>query len=141
MAILRGRVQRIQISDDGGTNYFSIGKLVDAEMALETSEIRTTNHDSGAFEESIPNRMSGTISGEARYDRADSNGQVKLVNAGFNQTTILVRWEPEGATSTADRYQSSAWVKRQSLSGPNDDAQAFPFEIQLTGTITKSAIP
>src|SRR5205823_5103564 len=104
---------------------------------LSISAIKTTSHDSGAFEESIPGRVSGTVDAPCLYDEADV-GQDAALTAVTSQTVVKIRFRPKGTTVGFKQFVSDAWVAASPIAGANDNAADLKLSFNLTGTITRS---
>lgn len=138
MALTRGRIQTASFDDGGGADL--IGRIVDGEFTLESSEIDVTTHDSDDFREFLQGRKSGTVELSCRADEADV-GQIATIAAHLAETAGTLVWETRGGVSGADRYTASAFCMNASISAPNDEEAKITFTFRLTGTITLSAIP
>ncbi len=135
MAVTRGRIGEVSIA---GTK---LDKVIDATLAIESSEINTTTHDSDDFEEFLQGRKSGSIETTNRYDEA-STTQEALIAAHFAETTVTVEWVSRGLlTSGAQRYTATAFVTSQPLESPNDEDNKIAFTLRITGAITRDTVP
>lgn len=137
MANSRGRLGTVEISTDGGSTYNPIGKMTNPKYSLNQSAIKTTTHDSGAFEESIPGRISGTLDIPCLLDEADV-GQVAMLTAITSQTVAKFRFRAKGAGVGNFQFVSDGWVSDGEQDAPLDDAADLTFKVNLTGTIAKS---
>lgn len=135
MAVTRGRIGEISI--DGNV----LGKLIDGTLTIESSEINTTTHDSGQFEDFLQGRKNGSIEAPCRYDESDT-AQQALNAASIGETTVAVVWVSRGiATTGAERYSATAFVTSQPLESPNDEDNKISYTLRLTGTITRDTVP
>lgn len=137
MAVTRGRIGTVEIDDGGG--YVAIGRIVDADLAIESSEITVTSHDSADWEEFLQGRKSGTIEMTLRYDEADA-GQQDAIDAAFAETVVTVRWRSRGATSGAQEYEASAFVRAFPIGSPNDEENKLGLTFRLTGAVTQATV-
>lgn len=135
MAVTRGRIGEVSI---GGT---AVGKVIDATLTIESSEITVTTHDSGQWEEFLQGRKSGSIELTLRYDEADAPQQAAIA-ASFAETTVAVVWVSQGlATSGAERFTATAFVSAQPLESPNDEENKLSLTLRITGTVTRDTVP
>lgn len=135
MAVTRGRIGDVEI------DTVVLGKVIDATLTIESSEITVTTHDSDDFEEFLQGRKSGSIEITCRYDEADVK-QEALIAASFAETTVSARWTSRGTTITgAQQYTATAFVTSQPLESPNDEDNKIAFTLRLTGAIVRSTVP
>lgn len=135
MAVTRGRIGEVEI--DGN----ALGKMVDATLTVESSEITVTSHDSDDWEEFLQGRKSGSIEANCRYDEADT-AQEALIAASYAESTVSVVWVSRGlATSSAQRYTATAFVSSQPIESPNDEENKIAYTLRITGAITRDQVP
>lgn len=137
MARQAGRIQKLAVSTDGGTNYTEVKGIADATLNLEQAELTTTAHDDGDFETFIVGRKNGSIDVTVRYDEADA-GQQTLLDSFFDGTTLDYRWRMRGDVSGARELTAKGIITSQPQAAPNDDVASMDTTIRLTGTITKA---
>jgi hypothetical protein len=137
MAVSKGRLGTVEVSTDGGSTYNPIGKLINPKYTMNTAAIKTTTHDSGAFDESLPGRISGSLDLPCLLDEADAQ-QVALLNGITGQTVFKFRFRTKGAGVGNFQYIADGWVSDGEQDAPLDDAADMSFKITLTGTIAKS---
>ena len=135
MAVTRGRIGEVSL--DGN----AIGRVIDATLTIESSEITVTTHDSGQWEEFLQGRKSGTIEVTTRYDESDTAQQAAIA-ASFAETTVTLVWVSRGlATSGAERFTATAFVSSQPLESPNDEDNKLGLTFRITGTVTRDTVP
>ena len=137
MAVTRGRLGTVELSTDGGSTFNAIGKIIDAEIAVESSEITVTSHDSDDWEEFLQGRKSANIEVSCRYDEADA-GQDAAVQLMYDEAVGDIRFRARGATLTAREYTASCFVKAAPINSPNDEENKQAFTIRLTGPVTRA---
>ena len=135
MAAILGRKGTLFVSDDGGSNYHEIGKLVDATLSMETEETDTTSHDSDGDRESLPNHRAKEISGNVIYDEA-SVGQDKLVEGQAVGTILKAKYQPEDAVVGVREFISDCYLTSWEHGQPLEDAETVDFSLRFTGVLT-----
>lgn len=135
MAAILGRKGTIYVSDDDGSSYFEIGKLVDATLSMETEETDTTSHDSDGDRESLPNHRAKEISGNVIYDEA-SVGQDMLLDAQAVGTVLKVKYQPEDTTVGVREFISDCYVTSWEHGQPLEDSETMDFSLRFTGQLT-----
>ena len=135
MADIAGRSGLLATSTDGVT-YTAVGGMKEISFKISGKTMDVTDHDSGVYEEFMGGRLNHTLSASGNYDEADT-GQEALWTAHLARTKVYFRFRPTTAGG-AKNYIAQGIVTSIEDSAPNDDANQVSFEIQLSGTLTRS---
>jgi len=131
MADKSGRLGKLAIAT------VDVAGIKDLSLKVGAKTLDVTDHDSGLYEEFLVGRKNVTISASGNYDEADA-GFAACLTALFDGTIVAWRFRPDTAGGLL-QYSASGMVTDLEVSAPNEGAQEFTIEIQLTGTVTKAA--
>jgi predicted secreted protein len=90
MAEIIARQCTLEVSDDGGSNYFPVAGCDDVSLSIAHDTIDKTDFDSNGMKENEYGESQYTAAGTFNVDEADS-GQTKLHTASQNKTKVKAR--------------------------------------------------
>jgi len=137
MAKLLGRVATLEVSDDGGTTWTKVGRVIEANWNGNRAEIDASDQDDGADSSWLRGRRDTTIDGTLRYDPDDA-GQQLLEQSFFADTPepdLKVRWRSEVGSGKPERM-ADGFVTTWQQSRPDEAPQDISFTIRLSGIVT-----
>ena len=103
------------------------------KLDVVTDTKKTTNFQSGGWDESVPTIKSWSGSGEGKYNvHGDASGQKALQDAQLNDTSINLNL----MINAVNKYSGNAWVKKVNVEEPVDDIVKFSFDYEGTGQLT-----
>lgn len=140
MAVIPGRLNRLHLSDDGGSTFILLGCLEDAALNRNNDELDASCKDSpGGWRDFLIGFKDGTIDGSVKWDDADAGQQILKV-ASAAGSTIRARWRMEELTG-ADEVEADCLVTTETQDAPLEDISTMPFTLRLKGNLTPSAQP
>lgn len=131
-----GRVGVLEVSEDGGTSWVKVGRVVDATLNANRTEIDASDQDDGANSSWLRGRRDLTIDGTLRYDPTDP-GQEILESSFFNddpEPDIKVRWRSKEASGEPE-YVADGFVSTWTQARPDEAPQDMTFTIRLSGVV------
>lgn len=140
MSLIPGRLNRLHLSDDGGSTFTLLGCLQDATLNRNNDELDATCKDStGGWRDFLLGFKDGTIDGSVKWDGVDA-GQDILRTASGAGSTIRARWRME-ESSGADEIEADCIVTTETQEAPMEDISTMSFTLRLKGVLTPSAQP
>lgn len=138
MSLIPGRLNRLYVSDDGGSTFTLLGCLQDATLTPNVDEIDATCKDSpGGYRDWLAGFSDGSIDGTIAHDKDDAGQQI-LRTAGFGKSTIRARWRME-EVSGADENIADCIVTSFPQDAPRDDLGVNTFTLRLKGDFSPTA--
>lgn len=122
------------IAGKGGSVYIDANKVAEISqwsIDCEADDIDVTSFDSNGWKEFIAGLKEWSGSFEGNLNPNDTNGQVALINAWLNGTTVNL----ELRIDATKKLSGSALVK-PSIEMPVDDKGSISFDFQGTGQLT-----
>ncbi len=122
------------ISGKSGGVYIGTNKIAEIStwsLDCEADDVDVTNFDSNGWKEFIAGLKEWSGSFEGNFNPEDTTGQVALINAWINGTTVNLELHFDATKKMA----GSALVK-PSFEVPVDDKQSISFDFRGTGPLT-----
>lgn len=122
------------IAGKGGSVYIGANKVAEISqwsIDCEADDIDVTSFDSNGWKQFIAGLKEWSGSFEGNFNPNDTNGQVALINAWLNGTTVNL----ELRIDATKKISGSAFVKL-SIEMPVDDKSSISFDFQGTGQPT-----
>lgn len=135
-AAIAGHVATLEVSPDGGSNYYAIGELRDWEIRVEVNAIDATSRDSAGWGEEIDGIKRWRGNANAMYLDANT-AQDAIWTALTGGTTLKGRFRPKVA-SGFDQYVGDFRIRNWAPAAPLEDAVAVDIEFTGTGSLVKS---
>jgi hypothetical protein len=136
MAHSVGRLGSLEISDDGGSNYSTIGGLTNIAPSQSNEPIDSTDLDSGGWKEVEGDLSQLTLSGTLFLDAANA-GQTKLLTAKKNKTKPTFRYR-EKVGSGLNQQVFVGYVTSFDYTNTVGALVECSFEVQSSGAVTES---
>lgn len=137
MAKRLGRVATLEVSNDGGTTWMKVGRVIDANLNANRAEVDASDQDDGANSSWLRGRRDLTIDGTLRYDPEDQ-GQQLLEESYFAddpEPDLKVRWRSKEAVGEPE-YIADGFVTTWQQSRPDEAPQDVSFTIRLSGAVS-----
>lgn len=115
-----------------------LGKIINLSLSIDGNQINISNFDSGEFEEFLAGRKNWTISFTCRYDQADTNGQLNVIDDLLAGNNGAWNFGPETTTTGDVSYSGTGNPSNITIDAPDDDVMEISGDVQGTGTLTKS---
>lgn len=128
-----GRLAKLEISGDGGTNYVNFSGIVDLTLNVNIDELETTSHDSEGIREYIPNFSDYTADVSARWQDGDP-GQGFLLDAIDEKKTLPFRLFMEIAEGKL-YWEGNLFATSASPAGPLDDTASLDASLRLSQVV------
>lgn len=137
MAHFVGRFGTVEVSDDGGSNYYTVGGLTQGNYNHNQDVVDTTDFDSGGWKENILADSQFSLDFTANYDENDT-GQGMLSTAFFAKTTLQWRVRPYVGSGFAQFVFQGNMSSPPQVSAPEGDKVEMSVTVDSTGTVVKS---
>ncbi|MBW2672581.1 MAG: hypothetical protein JRD89_04080 [Deltaproteobacteria bacterium] len=122
------------IAGMGGSVYLDTNKVAEIKswsLDLGADDIETTSFDSAGWKEYLAGLKEWSGSFEGNFEPTDTTGQVALINAWVNGTSVTLDLKIDATK----KFSGSAFVK-PSIEMPVDDKGGFSCDFQGTGQLT-----
>lgn len=128
---MKGRGLVISVSTSETGNFSPVSDLNDASMSMEGD-----NQDISTFGSDYIKRLQGlkdaSYSLSGFYDPTDTNGQVAIRSAFLDDSTLFVRFLPDGSTG----FQQEVKVSSFEVSASADGVIEVSIDLEGTGPIS-----
>jgi predicted secreted protein len=108
-------------------------------FSLERETIETTSKDDGTDATFIPGKKSATLSVEGYVDPAATQNFDSLYDLYEADNTFSFRFTDN--VSGNQEYTGTCFFTSLERSGGQNEAETFSGELQITGSVTKQAVP
>lgn len=108
----------------------------DVDVKVESGEADASDHNSGAWGETITTTWKWTATVSGVYIDTDAT-QTALMDLGLSGVPATFSIRPNGTASTRTKFDGDARVRNWNLTGPQDGVQAFNFELVGAGALTR----
>lgn len=140
MTKIHGRLGSFFVSDDAGVTYVKVAGVQDIDPDGNLDEIETTCKDSGAVREYIRGRRDLTFGVTGLWEE-DDPGQIKVKDAWYNDTDLLVRFRMQDGVGKLEWLDLQTLLTNWSPGSPNDDASPLAMTLRVTGAHTPTPQP
>ena len=135
-----GRVNRIAVSDDGGTIYSDLGCLQDASLSAEKDQIDSTCKNDGQYRQFLDGHLAATIDFTLAYDETDP-GQTKAAASFYGGADVDIRFRMTTGAGLEEIVDVKASVSSWTLDAPLEGLATVSGTFQLKGDFSPSAQP
>lgn len=131
-----GYLAVIQVSDDAGSNYYTIGEVKDPTFTIDQDLHDVTSNSDGIYKTQLRGHKQATLAFTCNYDEADT-GQIKMLDAIINGTATKWKVRPNGSGAGNEEYLFDGDFPSQEITMTTQGPKEFPVTVNSTGTITK----
>lgn len=141
MAKVSGRLGKIAVSDDGGSNYFTIGEVTSIKVTgPQHDDEDATTFTSAGNKQTDYGETQTALTVDFLYDEADT-GQDKVRTSAQNKTKLLYRYRPSGDTSGTEQQTFSGKIDSLSPANERNAKVACSLQLKSDGAVTYNQVP
>ena len=127
----------IQVSDDGGSTYDTVGEVKDSNLDFSQDNHNATSNDDGLFKVEVAGHKQAVLTFTYNYDESDA-GQTTLRTAYLAGTTLMFKYRPRGTLAGYKEALFSANPTAVPISAPTEGVMETAASYTSTGAITFS---
>lgn len=133
MATINGKLLVLSV---GGT---VVAGRISAGIDFENDMIEITTADNtDGYKTYLPGERGATIQVDGLYDPAASEGALDAFDALDAGTQVAFIYGQTGSGET--QFTGNGYISSLSINGDKNDAAAYSYTIQVSGTVTKATV-
>lgn len=140
MAKVSGRLGKIAVSDDGGSNYFTIGEVTSIKPSIAHDDEDATSFTSAGNKQTDYGESQTALTVDFLYDEADT-GQDKVRTSAQTKTKLLYRYRPAGDTTGTEQQTFSGKIDSLSPANERNAKVACSLQVKSDGAVTYNQVP
>lgn len=138
MAHQKGRDGTVEVSSDGGSNYFTIGGITEFSIEPSYETIDATDFDSNGAKESDYGEYQYNLSITMQLDESD-NGQDKLLTAADPSSPAKYKYRVRTTSGSGfEQYVFDGKITSFPRNNTRNANVEATVEIESSGTVTRS---
>ena len=141
MAIQNGTGLILEISTDGGTNYFPTAFATSCSISINMDTRDTTTKESAGWSEKLEAVKSWSVEAEGLQDFSDSASDQNFDDLFAKLSSRdVVKIKFTNATSGDYQYTGDAFITSLSMDAPMEDNVTYSISLEGTGTLSESDV-